>query len=150
MWQAKTAASPNSRTEEIEMSELPDWVTIGAKVAERTRGDYAITTVKSITATLVVLDNGSRYHRDRLVKTGEKNKEFYGAGGPTRLMPAEQAAREASTGVVRAAADAVSRASFQVTERDSSAEGALDQMQEAINRARQELARIAREYGDGR
>lgn len=116
----------------------PDWLTVGAQVAEAKQG-YTFTTVKRITATMVVLDNGSKYRLTDMGKIGEKKGPYYGADRPTRLVSAESAKRDTSNSVVQWATHEVEKIGR--VWRGSATE-ALDAMQAAIDTARQKLADI--------
>lgn len=118
---------------------VPDWLTEGAEVAEWLNSSvYEFTTVKRITATLVVLANGSRFKLGApLRKVGEKASAL---GNNTDLRPAAEFRRWLAKWTVSEAADAVSRAAYQVREKDAPAGEALDQMQAAIDVARAKLA----------
>lgn len=112
----------------------PDWIAVGANVAEGDGSGFVFTTVKRITDTLIVLGNGSRYRVNDLRKVGDS--------GRTHLYEGTVAVGWRTKGVVRDAADAASRASFQVTERGADPTEALDKMQAAIDAARQQLAEL--------
>jgi hypothetical protein len=87
------------------MTDTPDWVAVGAKVAEYYTGRYNRSSVKfssvaKLTATQIVLENGNRYRRSNLTQLGEDRDSW---SGSTEL-------RRADDGRVRAAiADAAMR-----------------------------------------
>lgn len=62
------------------MSDLPDWIAVGAKVAVRDRSGWqntiTIRTVERLTPTQVVVDGGIRFRRDNLSSVGDRRAEL--------------------------------------------------------------------------
>jgi hypothetical protein len=122
-----------------------DWLIPGAEVAEYPR-DQALTwtTVEHLTATLVVLGNGSKYRLPDLRRVGEKSSAY----GKSYIRPGAEIRAQLVRAIPRNVAAVVMQAADRHSWDGDDVGEVLDAMQVAIDDARRTLAELTGKDGE--